>query len=611
MVKRRISCWLPALLALGLAMALPAEARPTHGGVASAIVGCPFGTSTPDIDNGCSGSPGGSVIHTDFYTSYAAQSGQTLAFRQGRNEPGIDYKIAMPLVSAPGICGKDHIVDPANATVGTGCGQLQTGCSWLVGGQTTYTLGTPTIYCTGATNPTVQGFDLKENGNHGGVVILFNPTTNTGTLTARFNDCQVGANDSQCFYVPVGGSNDVMIYANGMDGGWYNYGSHAGITGSISGTTLTVTAVSYGNLAVNQSVNDGTTGNGGAIVNTFITSQLTGTGGASCPDVTCTGGVGTYLVSKSQTITSQSMTTGWHSVGATLNTTGKISAYYNSCTNFNGRPFQGQRTLSASGPYVQTPTDDFRWNYCDNMVFTFDGGAIHAEMFQGTVASGATGTMLLKHYEGNVGLFGAATFGGGTTSFIYPNTGVPSAQTANTKVELINNVVINNVGTGPSGAVAATALASFGYDSFTDTTIRGNTIYRGTAPYYTNCTNAPYANGVVQKATGTASLNQSPGANTMHVTAFSGSILFQTGWHVFNYDRYITGQLSGTTGQIGDYSLDKIPVTVGSAAVFAQPDAFVNAPVISGNVDPSTGLSIDSQLLVAGSSLSNCQMNTH
>ena len=68
----------------------------------------------------------------------------------------------------------------------------------------------------------------------------------------------------------------------------------ASATGSITGTTMTVTAVASGALAPGQSLFDA----GGAIISgTTIVNQLTGT----------TGGTGTYTVSASQTVTSEAI----------------------------------------------------------------------------------------------------------------------------------------------------------------------------------------------------------------------------------------------------------------------------------------------------------------
>ncbi|MFT4056446.1 MAG: hypothetical protein QM681_18230, partial [Novosphingobium sp.] len=65
-------------------------------------------------------------------------------------------------------------------------------------------------------------------------------------------------------------------------------------TGSISGTTLTVSAVTSGTLAVDQLLSNPA---GGIAPGTFIVEQLTGT----------TGGTGTYSVSVSQTVASASI----------------------------------------------------------------------------------------------------------------------------------------------------------------------------------------------------------------------------------------------------------------------------------------------------------------
>lgn len=67
----------------------------------------------------------------------------------------------------------------------------------------------------------------------------------------------------------------------------------ASFTGAISGTTLTVSAVASGTLAVGQPVSGA-----GVTAGTVITALGTGTGG-----------VGTYTVSASQTVASEAMTT--------------------------------------------------------------------------------------------------------------------------------------------------------------------------------------------------------------------------------------------------------------------------------------------------------------
>lgn len=80
-----------------------------------------------------------------------------------------------------------------------------------------------------------------------------------------------------------------------MGGGFYGFNLNASggvVTGSISGTTLTVTAVTSGTLAVGQTIS-GTGVTGG----TTITAYGTGAGGT-----------GTYTVSASQTVASTAIT---------------------------------------------------------------------------------------------------------------------------------------------------------------------------------------------------------------------------------------------------------------------------------------------------------------
>jgi hypothetical protein len=91
------------------------------------------------------------------------------------------------------------------------------------------------------------------------------------------------------------------------------------VTGSISGTTLTVSAVATGALAPGQTLS-GT----GVDPATVIVSQLTGT----------TGGTGTYQVSVSQNIASETIT----SSGATLTVGGTVTGV-----------FQVGQTLSGTG----------------------------------------------------------------------------------------------------------------------------------------------------------------------------------------------------------------------------------------------------------------------
>lgn len=115
---------------------------------------------------------------------------------------------------------------------------------------------------------------------------------------------------------------DSTLYGNGWGAGtWGGITGSAAFTGSISGTTLTVSAVSSGALAVGQLVvGSGVSASPPGSNATYITALGTGTGG-----------VGTYTVGVSQTVTSRSMTaysgTGWGSPAAGLTSGQKLRVW--------------------------------------------------------------------------------------------------------------------------------------------------------------------------------------------------------------------------------------------------------------------------------------------
>lgn len=137
--------------------------------------------------------------------------------------------------------------------------------------------GTNTLFAAGATQ--VYKFDSSDT-------TLDALTTSGYTTVSSWDVTQFGSK---------------MILANGLDrlqafdlsGGAYFYGlDDAQFTGSISGTTLTVSSVAYGSVVVGQTIS-GTGVTGG----TKITAYGTGTGGS-----------GTYTVSASQTVSSTTIT---------------------------------------------------------------------------------------------------------------------------------------------------------------------------------------------------------------------------------------------------------------------------------------------------------------
>lgn len=161
-----------------------------------------------------------------------------------------------------------------------------------------------------------------------------------------------------------------------------NYG--ATYTAAISGTTLTVTALSHGPLAVGQSVLGAGVSSG-----TTITGFVSGSGG-----------VGTYTVSPSQTVASEAMT-GWSAVPGSSTSTALYGTY---CTG------QGGGSVTC---YLQ-PGDYGSFNVTSGGPYTFDfaaGGYVFNGNFSLTNDTTSNGT--------GVTVFVTGTFNGANTFNFY------------------------------------------------------------------------------------------------------------------------------------------------------------------------------------------------
>jgi hypothetical protein len=134
-------------------------------------------------------------------------------------------------------------------------------------------------------------------------------TSATFTITAPSNASSTatgGGSVTAVFQINTG--LDTTLYANGWGAGTWGGvlpGTSVTFTGSITGTTLTVSAVSSGTLAIGQLITgSGVSASPPGSSATYITGLGTGTGG-----------VGTYTVSVSQTVSSTTMFafsgTGW------------------------------------------------------------------------------------------------------------------------------------------------------------------------------------------------------------------------------------------------------------------------------------------------------------
>lgn len=156
----------------------------------------------------------------------------------------------------------------------------------------------------------VGGLDL--NGEYE-IVGVQNSATFTITAVAAASSTATGGGSVTAAF-QINTALDTTLYANGWGAGTWGGvlpGTSVGFVGSISGTTLTVSSVASGTLAVGQLITgSGVSASPPGSSATYITAFGTGTGG-----------VGTYTVSVSQTVTSRSMSamsgTGW---GAAANT---------------------------------------------------------------------------------------------------------------------------------------------------------------------------------------------------------------------------------------------------------------------------------------------------
>lgn len=262
-------------------------------------------------------------------------------------------------------------------------------------------------------------------------------------------------------------------------------------TGSTSGTTLTVTDVSSGTIAVGQSLF------GLGVANETIITAL-GTG---------SGGVGTYTINISQTLTARSMNSS--AVAATF--TGSISSGVNSVTITN----QGSNYLN--------PVVSFGTVWTATTVVTLGQQIYFGANLYTVTTAGTTGSTAPTHTSGAVA--------NGTSTLTYA--GVVATATVTQEGGKITNVSMANRGSGYTTAPTVTFADSLG--------------------------------GTGSSATGTAVLV----ANSLQVTSITGTLfLGQTiqGAGV-TADTIITSFGTGTGG-VGTYNLN-FTQTVGSQTMYA------------------------------------------
>jgi hypothetical protein len=174
--------------------------------VASSPSACPMGSTYVD---GCPGAPvGGNVQHSNFFTGYANQNGQSYGTnRPPWNVAGVDYPVGIPSASITA-----GLKDPTSATLPTGC---------------TYSSSAHSVTCSGAHGGlTIDGWDfgnaggaglcvrLVITGNVNGHIIIQN--SNFANTTGNGAQCNV-ANGELVDLVTNSAATDVVVQDNVFD----------------------------------------------------------------------------------------------------------------------------------------------------------------------------------------------------------------------------------------------------------------------------------------------------------------------------------------------------------------------------------------------------------
>lgn len=151
-------------------------------------------------------------------------------------------------------------------------------------------------------------------------------------MTLRLNGSTSGYTEIDA---PAVAGNNTLILPESFSFRTTETQSRASFTGSISGTTLTVTLVTAGTIRIGQCIRGATTP---IAVETYITGYGTGTGGT-----------GTYTVSVSQTVASQSMGTGAYTFSDINSNVNRITIILKSVTVTSTGPAPAIRLGSSLG----------------------------------------------------------------------------------------------------------------------------------------------------------------------------------------------------------------------------------------------------------------------
>lgn len=235
-----------------------------------------------------------------------------------------------------------------------------------------------------------QGSGGAAGGGGAGGVIYNNALTLTPgtTYTVAVGLGGAGA-------VNIVGTTGVLAGSNGGNSTVTGTGLNAVVTGSISGATMTVTAVSSGVLAVGQLI----TGTSVA-ANTVISALGTGTGGT-----------GTYTVSTSQTVSSTTLTGSYTALGGGGSGAGSTAA---------GSGYDAQNGGSGGGTGASTTVGlgAAGQGYNSNATATAGGGGSGGTGFGGSGLTGGDGGIAIANAITGTTVYYAGGGGAGNGGYI-------------------------------------------------------------------------------------------------------------------------------------------------------------------------------------------------
>ena len=322
---------------------------------------------------------------TQFTPTYASNGSQTVTVRQvsgagvvsATSSITFTYDTVAPtaptlaLTTDSGLSASDKITNSGAVTV-SGL-EVASGTTWQYStdGGLTWNAGSgsavTTISGDGAKSITVKETDVAGNVSATSTALAFTLDTAPPVLSRAVS---VTSTQVRVYLSDNAGTGVDFISTAPDKSSFVAYDNVTTFTGSVSGTTLTVTSLASGTISSSLKLNGI-----GVTSGTTILSQLSGT----------IGGVGTYSISKSQTVASTSMGLG--------NVVATTSLTVESATN---SILLGTASLAARVEYVQPLSNGLK-DIAGNLMVTTDPPVVHP-----TVAAAAPTLSLLAASDSGV-----------------------------------------------------------------------------------------------------------------------------------------------------------------------------------------------------------------